>query len=337
MAVLNRRQVIIFGIVLAGSIVAGAPYLRREVYLRDLTRGENKRQETVLTAEQSATYERFVDLWFRKSDSDVVPKLISMLNTSNLQLTSRIVKALGRLEDPSAEKPLQHLLERAKRVKDPQATLGVSKLTLDLALSRIRTRKLQGERRLISVSKAIGLSLSEVTKLSQLVYANRNSSAASEGSQIVDEFIDIMYSMGKKGDNIDALSHKFSLKPPEKIYLKGASLSTEAEIELIIDYAIGRDGVSGGDIRLIQNHLLALGPKAVDKIIYRLERFQQERGDYGNRGYVTLFRAAIRSGDPRVLKPLKVIAKDSDRWVGFYARQAIRFFEQKAKLPDFPA
>ena len=343
------------------SLFVGISRVRREVTLESLTQG----QQTFHNHNEGASYGssgergwinrqwRFARLWMARRERDVAKEMLPYLKDPDEGLRTRAVRALGRLEAPLAEAPLQKMLEQvqaAARQKPPiNPPHPVPEVTLQLALGRIRSRGLKGQAKLEVVAKNVGLSYNEVLQLARKFHvkikdknaAVRQAVAASPGYEIIKEFVDVLYTMGKRGEDIQVLNTEpLAGAPVHRLLLKAATLPPEKEIEQALDYACQPGGGS-----YVQSYLVDLGPRATEMMIERLQHMLKHpelyrKGvPYGS-GYVDLFRAAAQTGDPRMIPLLKQFEEQfkSSRgnYVAGYAQQARNDMESKRMFPIMP-
>ena len=78
---------------------------------------------------------------------------------------------------------------------------------------------------------------------------------------------------------------------------------------------------------MYENYLVSLGPKATELLIQKLEDLKEGKAEYGQRGYVGLFRAAALMGDRRFLPLLQYFANKTEQPISGYARMALEPFE----------
>ena len=115
-----------------------------------------------LRADWPAQNQQLAQLWLARQERDVTPELLQLLQTSqHPDIRRRTVRALGRLESSAALGPLQAwgktLSAEDKQMIEP---------TLSLALGRLQSHELKGQKKLDAVAKSVNLSWSEVVRLS---------------------------------------------------------------------------------------------------------------------------------------------------------------------------
>ena len=317
---------------------------------------------------------RFAHLWMARREKDVVPEITPFLEDSDEDLREHAARALGRLEDARAEAPLQHKLEQVQKVKssadysaaDYEDKRMIPEQTLRLALGRIKARDLEGKAKLNKVAESVDLTYNGVVYLAQKINAQYKSENPSErrqagegrGTAIVLEIVDVLYTMGKKGENIaDFEPMRLAFGPAIAMKLKAATLPLDQEIQLILDYTAQPTGGAFDPAYLVD-----LGPRATEMIIQRLEDMHRnpQRYNLSSRaavGPTYLFKAAGMTADPRVVPLLQQLATDFksafsawesnpnktlENWnpsVSTYgsARQAQSLAEEKLDFPILPA
>lgn len=323
-------------------------------------------------AEERAWLERnwrFANLWLARKEKDIVPEIIPFLDDPDEDLRERAAKALGRLGDVRAEAPLQQKLEQVQQIQsstNDEAGRMVPEQTLRLALGRIRARDLKGQAKLDKVAESVDLTYAGVARLAQLIQAQyksenpdeRRQAGEGQGAAVVLEFVDLLYAMGKNGENIENFEPtRLAFGPALAMKLKAATLPLEQEIQLILDYTAQPKGGA-----FDPSYLVGLGPRATEMIVQRLADMHRTPQQYnlntrGAVGPTYLFDAAAMTGDPRVIPLLQQIVTDfkygSTQWennshktlenwtpaVQVYgsAQQARGDAERKSMFPKFPA
>jgi hypothetical protein len=163
----------------------------------------------------------------------------------------------------------------------------------------------------------------------------RGRGSGSKGEQIVKEIVDLLYVMGKRGEDIEPLAARLTLLPSQRVLLKGAALPPREESQLIVDYLAKLNTVTSEDYALALLYLPSLGASATDVMIRRLEQVKQSPARWGRNGYVTLFRALSLSGDARALTLLQRFEKSDDRALRGYAVLSRKQMEHVGKWSAF--
>lgn len=344
---MNRKQKGLCTLAAVCLMLLGINYIRSERVLNGLLAQEQGRLSAQRrTPQQRAMWlkqnRRLADLWLARQQRDVTPDLLPLLKSADADIQRRVVRALGRLESPKAQKPLELLLKQGRQNQ------GALTTTLKLALGRVKGHNLKGQAKVEAVAQSVGLSYAQVARLSQKVNAPRSQAQGTKGDEIVDEFIDLLYFMGKYGQNIHLLSRKLTLNPAQRVVLKAASLSTNQEITLILDYLSTVDVEGDDDSGLADRHLLQLGASANNQLVLRLKDVKQNPDKYvQHNGYVFLFRAASKTGDARAQAALKQIESDFEQdfqkapnsprgWAYFFAEQSSRTMKNNLAFLVFP-
>lgn len=211
---------------------------------------------------------RFANLWLARNEQDIVPEIIPFLDDPDKDLRERAAKALGRLEDVRAEEPLQQKLEQGQKTHAAPDSIGAADIpsqTLKLALGRIRARDLEGKAKLNKVAESVDLTYQGVGLLAQQLGAKyhsqdpseRRAASGSAAKGIVLEIVDVLYAMGKNGENIAGLKDdNLAFGPAIAMKLKAATLPLDQEIQLILDYSAKPKGGAFNE-----SYLVELGPR----------------------------------------------------------------------------
>lgn len=276
---------------------------------------------------------RFGQLWLARRTRKIAPELLQMLAVeSNTGLRVAIIKALGRLEDPQAIKPLRALGQR-------------------LAVGRIEARRLHGRRKLDAIARSIGTTwpaLQIEAKRLRLRLQNRMGSyQAQEDPQrfVLEEFYDILYVMGKRGENIEKLgafdlmiwsndssNTAAGLRSPEQAKLFAASLSNPAEIEFWL-----RRSLPPSALHFSPAHLLDLGPQVPQALkkylkIYLRQAKSNPQKFARTSSYTDLFETVAATGDSHFVPLLKEFLSVNDRWVKISAADTISSLQKHRGL-----
>lgn len=342
------------------AVAADAKKKDREAVLKSLLQAQVKHERRKNPwgnkwedrKEWSQRGRRFGNLYLTRHESDVVSDLIPFLQDTDENRRDHAAQILGELENARAEAPLQAKLQGAETYnerlrKQPKKMMDeesqeeenlIAPLTLKLALGRIRSRNVKGKAKLNKVAQSVDLTYDEVVQLAQMFGAQirsedapvRQAAVRSSGYRILTEFIDLLHTMGRRGEDIQALGASgLAVVPGFEMRLRGATMSLEEEIEMILDHA-----TSPGGGTFPEYYLLSLGPRATEMLIDRLEDIARQPDKYklgasqaiGN-GYVNLFRAAAMTGDPRVIPLLRQFQKHPHAHVRSYAIQTLYLIE----------
>jgi hypothetical protein len=291
------------------------------------------------SGEEQAAFERrrlaFESMWKARDERDVAAELLPFLSDPSENLRVRAVRALGHLESAQAEAPLQALLDKSGKARGPQyeAVRGVASVTLRLALGRIRSREQKGEPRIAALAKSVGLTPAELVGLSQRINSRQGRyDAGSAADQIVEEIVDALYAMIKRGDNVSGVVKRLTLNPAQRVKLETAALPPEQEVEMLLDYLEQREIVTGDEMEL-GKHLSGMGPQAANQVLARLEQMQQQPKQIKGRGYSVLFDAVAEMKGPEALPLLRRFEQNSfDRWIPHYAKLARQEIEREEAM-----
>lgn len=281
---------------------------------------------------------RYLRVWFGRDQHDVSGEITEFLDPSDTQLAVRASRALARLERPGAESALketqQHLTPFKKQFLE---------IPLRSALARIQTRQLRGSTRIEAVSRDFDLSLNGLAELSRRVNAPKAMLGGTKGAQILEEIVDLLYSMADRGENIDRIVQRLTLHPAHMTRLRAAPLPVKQEAQMILDYLSQVEMQTGPDNDLANVYLIELGPQVNDVIVKALEDVARHPEKYSGRkpnpsypgshfeqqSYRSIFEAAASSGDERTVPLFQQIegAKQPHLRVNFQARQSREFLK----------
>ena len=204
---------------------------------------------------------------------------------------------------------------------------------IKLALGRIAARGLKGERRLNVIAASVGttwpkLKLSARQWRSQLKQDRMATYKLQEAPQnfIFTEFHEVLYRMGKRGENIRALgAFDLVLWPQQEPVLSAASMSNQAEIRFWLSQAAPPSAVG-----FYPQHLLDLGPQVPTYLLQALRaalpKAKKNPSALAGRNIVGLkamFDAAAGTGDRRFVPLLREFQKVNDQWTRNFAQDAL--------------
>jgi len=291
------------------------------------------------TADEQRKTEDFERLWFRHGQRAIAAELLPYLEGRDRELREKAIVALGRLESPLAEAPLAEFLKKLEQeeledqrelhnaqnhvatnyVVDFSKRIGVKPLKLRLALGRIRARDLKGQAKVEAVAQSVGVSWDDVLVLSKRLNPThpsiRGSMIGTRGDQIMEEIVDTLYKMGKEGEDIQPLSGRLTLNPSQQLKLRGAAVSLDQEVHLILDYLVTLPAATG-DAYTLTDYLVGLGPRATELVLQRLQDMKRQPEKYfkNRSGYIIVFLAAGQMDDARALPLLKYFSARSPHW-----------------------
>ncbi len=313
-------------ILLIGGVV-GVNWVRSESYLNSLLKVASEAEHSFDPVQEPARKQRawrLYKLWLVHDKRDIVPQVAPFLQDEHWLLRQNAARILGRIESAKAESLLQETLTA---VEQGRATTPINPEALQLALARSRSRGLKGQAKLAAFAKGMGLSFNEAIRLTEKVHAAWAKANGSVGQKLVKEMVDMLYVMGKRGEDIKPLVERLNLHPAQQVLLQGATLPPDQEAKLIVDYLTQLNVGTPDDLELAQFYLVSLKPQATEMIMQRLQEIKDGRVQYGRRGYAALFLAAALIRDARVVPLLKHFAKSPDRPMSHYANMALEHFE----------
>lgn len=331
----------VLGMSLLSSLIV-ADRVRSERYLDSLVDGGPSGMAAagkLMNKEETAAFEArsrtFNAIWMARHERDVTQEILPYLQDPIANLRERAAQALARLEAPVAEAPLEELRQRTERGKaqakgDFYKFGGAYPVVADIALSRVRSRKLRGEARVAAVAESVGLSWGEIIRLSQKVkerehhiYEPRNA-----GQEIIEEMVSLLYVMGKKGENIRPLASRLALNPAQQVKLQAASLSLDEEINLMLDYLSGPVIGRAENYELAKKHFAGLGPRAAQLLAQRLAD-----PSFSPKSPTMIFDAALAIHDPRFVPLLQRFEKDPNPRICHPASQVRARLEPDSRFP----
>lgn len=301
------------------------------------------------TPEELAAFRKgradFINIQQLESQSEAVSRLLPYLRHPVEELRAEAVRMLGRLEDPAAEQPLAELvaeLDAAIAAKTYVKSPIPPPVPLRMALARIRTRQLKGEKRLEAVAASVGITQDELIEFTQRVNGPKGAGRwGSPASVVVKEFVDLMYMMAKRGEGISDWTKRLTFRPVQTVMFQTAPLPLKQEIDLILDSFDNLDVLMDHEGELpthegqLTQRILDAGPAGADLLIQRLEHMRANPELYRQRKtsvpvYKIFFHVAVQTRDSRVLPLLKEFEANPKPWPGIReaARQAREQMEQ---------
>ena len=253
----------------------------------------------------------------------VAAQIIPFLRDDYGVLRENAARMLGRLEDPVTKAPLQKLLQGMQNGATRKNYVRPE--ILKLALGRIEARNLRGEVKLNTIAKRVGLSWNNIAPLSRKVKADYASRTA--GHRIIKEIVDILYGMGRRGEDIQPLIQKLELYPPQKVLLQSASLPPNKRAKVMVDYLAQLNTVSPWDGDLAEIYLLDLRASAATAILQKLQQMKKGTAKYGRTGPVELFQVAALLDERRAIPLIQHFQKTAKQPMSGYAQGALLRFE----------
>ncbi len=312
------------------GLPSGASYLHEQWVIRNLTQFQGQQDDRGPRLPQdpasSVRWKRFNTIWQTRTKQDVTGLIIPFLRDPFRPLRIRAVRALGQLENPKGQVPLQAILRGMKTEEDGFKGGGIPSTTLHLAIGRISSNKLKGRAKITRMTKEVGLTWPALVRLSQTVNGSSHEQMKeTQGGEIMSEVVNLLYAMGKKGEKVEMIAKPLSLMPAQRVRVQASSLSSSAESKLVLDYLSTLNMVRGDDYDLMQ-HFVDLGPVATTSTLARLQQMKQNPQKYqglepypGHPGMFrkrssssTVFRVAAQLGDKRVIPFLKHFQQSSD-------------------------
>lgn len=266
---------------------------------------------------------RLYKLWLMRGKRDVTAQVVPFLRDEYRPLRLNAVCILGRTESRVATSHLQQLQAAAQQKK---TILSVDVISLRIATARNSTRGLKGQTKFAAFAKELGLSVEEMALLSKQLHAERlkGRGTGSRGEKIVKEMVDMLYTMSKKGQNIQPLVNRLTLLPAQKVLLQGARLPPAEEAKRIVEYLSNLNTVTPSDEEAVNLYLPCLGTYGTQAVVQRLSRTKGGRVQLGKEGRSALIDALRWNNDTRSLTLLATLKKSDDPWVRRFA----------TKMPD---
>lgn len=314
--------------------------VQRERLVDSLTQASTRTSEIPLASREERkasliSLRRLNSLWFEHKDRDVSEELTQFLQNPNRSTRGRAVRMLARLGNPATAQ----VIRSQQKSFDAEKTtdLVTPRVLLEMALARIETRSLSGQSRVAAVAKSAGLSFDALAALSRRLNAGKEPARVSIGKIIFDEIVDLLYTMADRGEDITAITQKLALSPAQKTLLSAAPLPAKDEAKMIVDYLAPNSRTTLDETMLSERYLVELGTAANDELLNCLQDIHEHTdlytglvpspgrpGAFTKRdGYVDICRAAASTGDQRMLPRLAKLVQNRDRWLAYYADQAI--------------
>jgi hypothetical protein len=267
--------------------------------------------------------------------------------------TSAVETSLRREIETAREKLAEfEPAESAPPIKNAELLRELPEFTLRLALARIRSRNLKGQAKIDALCAGMGTTWQEVRQFSVKIYGPKSSGYELQSPQgvMVSVIVDVLYHMGKKGENIEPFEQALTLSNAQRTKLKAATVSTEEEIKLILDYVAQVKINKEEDHALAVSHLLGLGKQIETPLFERLtylrthlpeNQIETVHGKRIGAGYISLFRAARNTGNPRFVPLLQAFEREYinsfDPQVAHQAYLALKKFKEGRYVLDFPS
>ena len=279
---------------------------------------------------------KFAQLYLSRFQKNVTKELLDFALGNidrNADLRTRAIIALGRIEDPQAEEPLQKLLLQLEEEQNAPPQDQVPIYRIKLALGRIRSQNLIGQARLESIAKSIDLSWAQVQGFGDQLkdattdYKTRDLVRGSYQLEVVKEFIDVVRSMQRDGDKVDDLGVAHLIYSPlvePSVSASRLSRIQEAEFWLTrssapTDYVFDPALLAGlgNEIKpILLKHLYA----ELEKLKNKPQLFQSEVGKIA---LDRAFRAASATGDLQFASVIAQFAQSGDTVISRYANRAL--------------
>lgn len=292
--------------------------------------------------------QRFAQLWLQRHKKSVTKPLLKMLaDEPTPYLREHIVIALGRIEDPQAVKPLESLLRKslqsAKHLSSTQQRQEVPTFRIQLALARIQARKLRGTKKLDAIAKSVNRDWAGIVrtagKLRSQIKERMGIYEVQESEErfVVEEFVDVLYRMGKQRQNIRALdAYQLPFWPQHTAMLQASSLSDRMEVQ----YWLKRSWPPNSSL-FDPAHLLDLGPTVVPELMkYLKATLSLARSNPQTfakvRSYRDAFNAAATTRNQSFAPILKSFTTVDDRWMKIYAKRALKQLQTGGDSVAFP-
>lgn len=312
--------------------------------------------------EESARLSKiFAHLWLARHQRNVAPEMLLLLNS---RVRRKVIKALGRLEATEAELPLQEMLTAIKDAKadyeiahaqrkeesDHLRSAGYGQLDnkpwperpqqkdmpIRLALSRIRARHLKGKTQLEAFAEGVGLSFEHILELSDLLKEQTKDRlkgrfvSYTDGYKILIEILDLLYTMGKAGEDIQAMpSDRLELGPAYLIKFQTASMTEKEEISYLLTYL---STAQSAEVSVQQ--FMGLGTPAYEELLCWMKEMAEDIENH--KPSIPLLRMAGYTEDERFIPLLKCFEGHSDSRVSSYALRYRRALEGREAYPEFP-
>jgi HEAT repeat protein len=333
----SKPRRIAVAVMLGVALLAGIDRVRSEIVLFRLTQGASHSpdfprpslQERIAYARRANQFDR---IWSARGQRDVTAELVPFLQDPDDYLRRRAARSLGLLESPAAVAPLEAAL-RSPRLRTNGPLGALEHTQLQLALGRIRSRGVHGTARVTAVAGSVGLSLSDLARLSQKINGPERSAhlSGTPGDLVIQEIVELLYMLAKRNEDISPVTARLTLTPGQQLTLQGAVLPPEQEIRLYLDY-LSQRSVLNGDERVVEQRLLALGPQATELILQRLGEMWRHPEQYRQpRSYKLVFGLAQETRDPRVRPLLEQFRQSMNPRIRHYAELALQSIERRER------
>ncbi len=251
----------------------------------------------------------FARIWEQRYTRDISAELLPFVDDADEELSERALRALGRLEKTTV------LSELEKRRKAQEAAIQAGKtdaaqrpkryFDFDTPIARIESRNLHGRKKIEFVlthmegnwtwEKAVEVS----HKMKEpLAYIRTPRPARVYQLRHLLEVVDMLYSMSKKGENIQELRRPFLFSKPQNDQLDGAKMTPKQEAEHLLDCSLQVDRPGDDEEYVYGSHLLSLGEPARSALKKRLEQILLDKPKFTHRfPLIVMLHTAARTGD----------------------------------------
>jgi hypothetical protein len=244
------------------------------------------------------------------------------------------VWTLGASENPAATPILSELTADSSRrdgIARPPKDL------LQLTLARIRSRNLKGKARVDAVARGMGSSWTGIVQMSHTATTRRVFPRPNRHEiLILNEFVNLLGSMAKKGKNIKPLAQSLRLGAAQKVRLETFSLPPSAKVKRILD-SLSENDVFNDPFFELNDAVLEEGRAGTDIVFARLNYMRQHSEIYGSShyAYAYILRLAAQTGEERMFNLFRQIEAEPRvsaevRREAVMARQKIRYVQGKA-------
>lgn len=325
-----RKVKVLLPVALCGILLVGSIMWRREVKVNKLLpQGESARRSSHrFTRQERIEYakrrELFEQLLRSRHQRDVSVDLAALLNdpvTKDLapNLRVRVVRALGRLENPSVQSALVSASQETQGAGAENKSDDALQMQSQLALGRTRGRDLQGSQKINALLGEAGLSFGDVARLSQKINSDPNRPVSihyegTPGYAALDETVDVLYEMGKNGEDIGSWQNQLTLRKAQELMLQGAALPEQQEIDLLLDHLGQVKVYTDGELA---EHLIDVSPVASSSAaIERLKDLRDHPDKYREAACYAFFRIPESLKDRRAIPVLKQVRQMFSEKVG---------------------
>jgi len=267
-------------------------------------------------------------------DRSRLMKVLSALKEEHPLIVINALLALGRLEVPETTQELVALQAKLPENSElqPFIALALARIEAGKAVPLVRDRE-QLKAKVEHFLKAAKVSLRQVYK-GALWYGERLRLRqyprwAPFEVQVLRQAAEIVGEAYKNGvdDAFEVVAINFSLEHAAQLKAKLSKMNKGERIKWLVD-SLSKKRVLKGEDRYEIQALVDEGTTALEAIADKLREMRMHRDRYHYIGFAALFDTLASINAPEAIPIVKSFLNDNDKWVRYYADQALWFLER---------